>query len=471
MSEVKRFLRQKVRTDIVAEYDQMIDELPDHITSFAEAEQHLRRGTIKIAAKLLQCWVEVAEKKLEIPCCPKCKKKMRHRGLRECTITTTIGDIKFKRPRYICDTCGETVYPHDATAKFLAHGVSQSLAQVLARMGADRPFDRVVEDLEEDYSIRLSKERVRQVTEDGGASILAAEDERREAIWSMAPSDRVKALGRTNGKCHDIGVVTCDGTSVHLRERPEYIAQTSGKECDWREVRVGNVTVGGALEKQGAGAGEDRGYHFQMETVRTETFARFESVEDVGHDLYMRALCAGYFSSRLQCFISDGASWLRSIAEEHFPNAILILDWYHAMEYLGALASEFFGPGDGEAKRWVAARETELWNGRSSAVLRAMKSLGAGESLSQKQRALLEKTITYFENHRDRMDYPYYRELGLPIGSGRIEGLCKTLVGSRCKDSGMRRWTIRGSEGVLRLRAARHDGVYKELWRRHFTVA
>jgi hypothetical protein len=35
----------------------------------------------------------------------------------------------------------------------------------------------------------------------------------------------------------------------------------------------------------------------------------------------------------------------------------------------------------------------------------------------------------------------------------------------------MRRWTIRGSEGVLRLRAARHDGVYKELWRRHFTVA
>lgn len=81
MSEVKRFLRQKVRTDIVAEYDQMIDELPDHITSFAEAEQHLRRGTIKIAAKLLQCWVEVAEKKLEIPCCPKCKKKMRQDGL------------------------------------------------------------------------------------------------------------------------------------------------------------------------------------------------------------------------------------------------------------------------------------------------------------------------------------------------------------------------------------------------------
>ncbi len=79
MKEVKRFLKEKVRTDIVAEYDQLIDELPDDIKSFKEAEQLLRRGTIKIACKLLQCWVEVAERKLGVPKCPGCKTKMRHR--------------------------------------------------------------------------------------------------------------------------------------------------------------------------------------------------------------------------------------------------------------------------------------------------------------------------------------------------------------------------------------------------------
>lgn len=471
MTEVKRFLRHKVRTDIVAEYDLMIDELPDDIKSFEEAEEHLRRGTIKIAGKLLQCWVEVAERKLDIPPCPKCKVKMRHRGLRERTITTTIGDVKFKRPRYICEKCGVTTYPHDATAAFLAHGVSQSLAKVVTRLGADRPFDQAVEYLEEDYYLRLSKQTVRMITEDAGTHILAAEDARRDAVWNGRPDDRANALTCTHVDVCDVGVVTCDGTTVHLRETPEYLGDKSGKKSDWREVRVGNVSVGDFPDGAKASSDKERGNDFRLDVKRTETFARFESVEDVGRDLYMRAVSAGFFQTRLRCFVSDGASWLRTIAEEHFPDAILILDWFHAMEYVGNLASEVFGQGTDKAKQWIAARETELWDGRVGAVLRAMKGLRRRDSLTRKQCDVIEKTITYFTNNRDRMDYPRYRELGLPIGSGRVEGLCKTLVGSRCKDSGMRRWTIRGSEGVLRIRAARRDGVYKETWRKYLAAA
>ena len=193
MKEVKRFLKEKVRTDIVAEYDQLIDELPDDIKSFKEAEQLLRQGTIRIAGKLLQCWVEVAEKKLDVPKCPTCKTKMRHRGLRECRLVTTIGEVTYKRPRYVCEQCGETVYPHDATAKFLAHGVSQSLAQVIARMGADRPFEQAADDLAEDYYQKLTPQTIRKVTEDAGAHILQAEDAHREAIREMSPEDKVTA--------------------------------------------------------------------------------------------------------------------------------------------------------------------------------------------------------------------------------------------------------------------------------------
>lgn len=470
MTRVKRFLRHKVRTDIVAEYDALIDELPDDITSFEEAEQHLRKGTLRIAGKLLQCWIEVAERELDIPCCPKCKKKMRHRGLRECTVATTIGVVKFKRPRYICEACGKTVYPHDATAKFLAHGVSHSLAQVMTRMGADRPFEQAVEYLEEDYDLHVSKETVRAVTEDAGAAILAAEDARREAVWEMSPEDRVRALACTSAQSCDIGIVTCDGTTVHLRETPEYLGASSGGSSDWREIRVGNVTVGNAPRREEATPDISRGNDFEMDVVRTTTFARFQSVEDVGRDLYLRAMSAGYFKACLRCVVSDGASWIRSLAEEYFPDAILILDWYHAMEYIGDVGGELFDEEKAKGTRWIADRETELWNGQAGAVIRAMKLLLDRESLTRKQRELLTKTITYFVNNRDRMDYPRYRELGLPIGSGRVEGLCKTLVGSRCKESGMRRWTVRGSEGVLRVRAARRDHAYKQTWREHFTA-
>ena len=78
---------------------------------------------------------------------------------------------------------------------------------------------------------------------------------------------------------------------------------------------------------------------------------------------------------------------------------------------------------------------------------------------------------TYLENNQTRMDYPRYRELGLPIGSGEVEAQCKTLVGARCKLAGMRNWKYAGAEDVLRLRAALQDGSYDRLWEHRYGVA
>ena len=59
--------------------------------------------------------------------------------------------------------------------------------------------------------------------------------------------------------------------------------------------------------------------------------------------------------------------------------------------------------------------------------------------------------MTYLTNNRDRMDYPGYEALGLPIGSGEVE--------ARCKQAGMR-WHTRGIEALLRVRCAVKDGRY-----------
>jgi hypothetical protein len=75
------------------------------------------------------------------------------------------------------------------------------------------------------------------------------------------------------------------------------------------------------------------------------------------------------------------------------------------------------------------------------------------------------------ENNLSRIDYPRYRELGLPVGSGQVEAQCKTLVGARCKQAGMRNWTYAGAEGVLRMRAAKHDGSFNALWERELRLA
>ena len=477
-ADVKQQLKDKVHAEIMPAILELVEQLPDDLLELGDAEQAIRKGCLAVANKMLQSWTEQAVRKIEIPRCPICEKKMRHRGLKPCALITTIGQVDYRRPRYRCNDCDKEIYPHDAAVRFLSHGVSQPLAMVVARMGSERAFGRVVEDLHDDYYVRISKQLVEQITEHAGQHILATEDARRDEIKSLSPREQLIAIAPSSPSTDrppcEIAVACCDGVMLHTREKPPYLQDKSKKGSDWREVRVANISVGNRLPPRKPvrdGKKKRRGHDFRMDVARSRSLARFESVADVGMDMYLAAVESGFFDAPLRCFISDGASWLRSIAEEHFPDAVMILDWFHVMEYIGELSNMLFGAGTRKASAWTSCRETELWEGRLVAVFRAVNRQREKTGWTKEQSDQLEKTRTYLRNNRDRMNYPEYRRLGLPIGSGRVEGLCKTLVEGRCKQSGMRNWRPRGAEGVLRLRAARHDATFKETWHRYFAPA
>ena len=473
--DVKRFLKEKIRDELVPALEQLVDELPDDLVGFSDAEQLLRGRFLKLAGNMLRSWTEVATTRIAIPRCSSCGKPMRHKGLKPCTLATTLGDITLRRPRYRCMPCKADVYPHDQHIRFLSNGVSLALGKVLCRMGAEKPFGRAAEDLREDYGVRLCKQTIENVTESAGRHINRIEDRRREAIQGYSPQQRLSALPAAIGVPGEIAVACCDGVMIHTGSKPEYLKNKADKP-GWYEVRAASIAIGN-LVGHTTGPGDDepdgpsRGHHFRMDVLRTSSFARFETVEDIGMDMYLRACEIGFFDTPLQCFLSDGAVWLRNIAEEHFPDAILILDWYHVTEYVSEVASQLFGKGTAKAKRWVEYREAELWDGRIGVVLQAMDRERQKEDWDQQQREALDSAYGYIGGNRDRMQYPRYRELGLPIGSGRAEGLCKTLVEGRCKQSGMRNWEPTGAEGVLRLRAARHDGVFNQTWKKFFVSA
>ena len=50
------------------------------------------------------------------------------------------------------------------------------------------------------------------------------------------------------------------------------------------------------------------------------------------------------------------------------------------------------------------------------------------------------------------MRYAEFRQQGLCIGSGVVEAGCKTVIGERCKRSGMRS-TVDGANAILALRS------------------
>ena len=72
--------------------------------------------------------------------------------------------------------------------------------------------------------------------------------------------------------------------------------------------------------------------------------------------------------------------------------------------------------------------------------------------------------VNYFKRHRHRMKYAELQERNLPIGSGVIEGTCKSLVSDRLKRAGMR-WHKRGGQAVLNLRAWTQSDRFDNAWR------
>jgi len=429
LSIVKQALLHKLREEIVPELERLVQELPDQLVNFGDAEVELRKGLIQVARHVLDLWAHAADKKIARPCCPTCNVPMRNRGFVKTEVVTTVGNVTYRRPRWRCDDCKEECYPHDAVLRFQTHGVSWAAAKVISRLAAQIPsIDEAANNFEEDYSVHLAKETVRQIAEAAGQTILKQEDEQRRRVM-----DREIPLPQSD-KTPEKACVFADGTTVH-------------SEGDWHEIRVATVATVDA-------AGNP---------IERHSRARFMSVEQVAWTLVLLARDVGYQNAKRCAFIADGAAWLWKIQAAFFAKAVPILDWYHLAEHVHKAANELHGQGTPSAEEWARRLKSELWEGRVGKA-RSLTEQELARTRSPSKSEALQQLLTYLENNEEHMDYPRYRNLGLPIGSGQVEAQCKTLVGGRCKQAGMRNWTYAGAEALLRLRAAKQDGTFENLW-------
>ena len=77
----------------------------------------------------------------------------------------------------------------------------------------------------------------------------------------------------------------------------------------------------------------------------------------------------------------------------------------------------------------------------------------------------VDVTARYLLNHKQYMHYHEYLAAGLPISTGVIEGACRHLVCDRMDKAA--RWSLKGAEAVLRLRALRSSGDFDAYWDYH----
>ena len=149
-----------------------------------------------------------------------------------------------------------------------------------------------------------------------------------------------------------------------------------------------------------------------------------------------------------------------NLADLHFPGAIQIVDLYHAREHLWAVAALLFPNDSARQKRWMRTSQHLLDNGQIERLVKRLRKIESAHSdLLQK----LSLEAEYFERNAQRMRYPEFRKLGLFVGSGVIEAGCRTVIGSRLKQSGMF-WTVRGANAIIALRCCLLNGRFENYW-------
>ena len=161
--------------------------------------------------------------------------------------------------------------------------------------------------------------------------------------------------------------------------------------------------------------------------------------------------------------LGDGAPWIWTLADECFPDAIQIVDIFHAKGHLWDVAKAIYTPGSDRAAQWAKQRRDELDAGRISAIVAA---LAPHAPTCDEAR----KCIAYLIRNRKRMRYPAFRARDLCVATGVVEAGCKHAVGARLKRAGMH-WSANGANAILALRCCILSGRFEGFWERRNAAA
>jgi len=158
---------------------------------------------------------------------------------------------------------------------------------------------------------------------------------------------------------------------------------------------------------------------------------------------------------RHKVIVGDGAKWIWNWAEDNYPGAIQILDFFHAKEKLVEFASaQWF---DAEKRvQWQEEQLERLRNDQLETVLAQIRATRARDGEAAEAKA---KLLRYYLEHEDRMQYGTYRQKGLLIGSGPIEAAHRSVIQQRMKRSGQK-WSIEGAQAMTNLRCYKCSGAW-----------
>lgn len=402
--------------------------------------QAARRGGAGVLATLLAHWQQHAPRSA-VRC--RCGARMRSGGRRAKQLRTILGAVPFARSRYACEACDHIRFPDDERLDIVQTTYSPGVRRLMARAGSQSHFGQAAADLRCYAGLELDPREIERISEEVGRQVEQWLAQEQTALQEARP--RTLPAAKRIPKFY----VSFDGTGVPMR-RAELVGRR-GKQADGsartREAKLGCVFTQ---------VGVDAAGRPQREPDSTTYVGAIESSTCFGWRLYAEAMRRGLEQARQVIVLTDGARYNHTIVHTHFPGAVHVVDLFHAYEHLTLLAQLRWGAQAEAPQAWREALEA---GDIATLLRRAGQRLPAAAS----PRPALLKALHYFEENAVQMRYAWFREQQFFVGSGVVEAGCRTVIGQRLKQSGMR-WSVRGANAIIALRCCLLSDRFEDFW-------
>ena len=347
---------------------------------------------------------------------------------RQVNLHTLFGKITITRAYYLCGECHQGHCPLDQTLGLRPNALSAELARLVAMTGVQIPYEKSSELFYELTSLKISPPCFAKSTNQVGALIIKQEKHLKEQAMDSSFLQQQKRTTRQPIRLY--GAI--DAVKVHTKADGDY---------HWRDLKVGawfeaRGEPPASPNKEWAIRAQN--IHYYADLSPAHEFRDLVWATGVHHQAHL---------AKELIILGDGAEWIWNIVSQNFPSAIQILDWFHASEHLTPVAHTSFPTLDAQ-QEWLTMARQLMWEGHIADLIDACQQLFV---LTPHEEIRL--AIHYFETHKERMRYAYFRQQGYQIGSGTIESAAKQIGLMRLKVPGAT-WNEESVPKVAKARAS-----------------
>ena len=394
--------------EIVTEIEALLGTVVVDEWDLEAIETAARRMAMRVAARVVEQRLNADTSDHAGPMLPcACGQSARYAGRHGKNFESVLGPLRLERAYYHCELCEAGFCPRDRALGLQGGSLSPGVLRMAGLVGAMVSFEEGHELLHELAGVDVPTKHVERAAEALGREV--AEDEK----LVVEPPEPNEPLAPTL-------YLGMDGTGVPVRN-------------------AGSITYSAAIESAA---------HKDTDATPSEFAAR----------VVREATRRGFERAARQAVLGDGAIWIWNLTDEHFPDAVQIVDRFHAKQHLSDVSKSIYGAGTDLAQQWASERHDELDAGDIDDILDALR-------LHSPQDDEARKCIDYVERNQERMRYPKFRAAGLCTSTGVVEAGCKVAIGTRCKRAGMH-WTVAGVDAIIALRCCKLSGRFEGFWER-----